>query len=304
MKARSEDNIPAKAQVGLKDTLRKQGYFLACQCYPESTLVFSSTEEATFKAPATILELKLIGPDVMRVRFDRPNDLTFYAGQFLNFMRPDGLIRSYSIATLPSNSEYFEIHVRRIPGGNMSVWFHEQANVGESVLISGPQGECFYTLSEKSQQENPIILAGTGTGVAPLYAVALDAALQGHQGPIRIYQGATHPERLYLEDELITLASIYPNLTYHPCVLTQGETDTNSGHRSDLNIGNILDIVLKDAKELGDLKALQAYLCGDPGIVNNLRKRLFLSGASLHSIYADAFIGTDGSRQGASAKAV
>jgi len=40
------------------------------------------------------------------------------------------------------------------------------------------------------------------------------------------------------------------------------------------------------------LKGWKGYVCGDPALVNSLRKKLFLAGMASKAIYTDAFVPT------------
>ncbi|MDP1166043.1 hypothetical protein Q6281_31615, partial [Klebsiella pneumoniae] len=66
--------------------------------------------------------------------------------------------------------------------------------------------------------ERPLILIGTGSGIAPLHGILRDALRQGHTGPIHIYHGTRQPEDLYLDQSLHDLASRHDNVHYYPCV--------------------------------------------------------------------------------------
>ena len=48
----------------------------------------------------------------------------------------------------------------------------------------GPEGSCFYLADDPTR---PLLLIGTGTGLAPLAGIVRDALAQGHTGPIRLY---------------------------------------------------------------------------------------------------------------------
>src|SRR5205085_691623 len=140
-----------------------------------------------------------------------------------NVVRPgDGLVRSYSLASLhsppglPAGDTLLELHVRKVTGGQMSKWLHDDVAVGEPLELRGPSGDCFYVAGRPVQ---PILLIGTGTGLAPLYAIARDALRHGHTGPIRLYHGGLDPSGLYHVDELRRLAATHSNFEYVPCVM-------------------------------------------------------------------------------------
>ncbi|MDZ4801671.1 MAG: FAD-binding oxidoreductase [Bryobacteraceae bacterium] len=267
--------VPARAQAGLKDSWRSQGYFLACVCHPDGDLAISKVGSDA-ELGATLADLRLIGAGVMRVRLHCDAALSFRPGQYVTLVREGGLARSYSIASLPEESA-IELHVRRVEGGQMSTWLHETASVGDRVSVIGPSGECFYVPGKEDQ---PLLLVGTGTGLAPLYGILRDALRHGHRGPIHLFHGALHRGGLYLTEELRRIADRYSHVEYTPAVL-------NGTAEDDLAVGAIDDVVLRRFPKLAGWRG---YVCGDPALVKLLRKKLFLSGMGSREIYADAFV--------------
>jgi ferredoxin-NADP reductase len=63
------------------------------------------------------------------------------------------------------------------------------------------------------------VLAGTGTGLAPLLGIARDALARGHRGPIVLHHGARSRAGLYADAEVRELARRHPTLEVAPCVL-------------------------------------------------------------------------------------
>lgn len=269
--------VPEAAQCGLKDTLRAQGYFLACSCRPESDLAVmaAGNDHCT---PAQISGMELLNDSVMRVRLLTDPSFKYFAGQFVSLRREDGVARSYSLASLPQESE-LELHVRKIAGGSMSQWLHETAEVGVNLWLQGPAGNCFYT---PGSPEQPLLLVGAGTGLAPLYGILRDALQQGHRGPIWLFQGALSPEGLYLTEPLKKLGSEWPNLHYIRSVVHGGDS-------CGIERGALDQCILSRFPKLTGWKG---YICGDAGLVNSLRRKLFLAGMASNAIYADAFLPT------------
>jgi CDP-4-dehydro-6-deoxyglucose reductase len=258
-----EGGVPAAAQAGLKDSWKARAYFLACLCHPEADLT-AAPVDADAQVSARIASLDPLSADVMRVRLACDAPFEFRPGQYISLVRSDGLARSYSIASLPG--EDIELHIRLLPNGRMSDWIRSTARPGDTVRILGPSGDCFYT---PVRPEQPLLLIGTGTGLAPLYGILRDALQQGHTGPITLFHGAVRAEGLYLRDELAGLAG----LTYVPTLL---ESD-----------GPIDQLALQ---RFPNPAGMRAFLCGDPAIVTSLKKKLFLAGMNLSDIHADAFL--------------
>lgn len=267
--------VPAASQYGLKDTMKARGYFLACVCRPEEDLELKGAG-ADIQVPASIVGLDKLSPTVVRVRLKTERAFDYRPGQYAVILRNDGLARSYSLASLPSE-DALEMHVRKVPQGRMSSWLFDEAKVGDAVVLQGPSGECFYVAG---QPEQPLLLAGTGTGLAPLYGVLRDALLQGHTGPIWLFHGAIEPSGLYLVSELRAIAEAHANVRYIPCVLRGEEA-------GEVRVGPLDQVLFKD---LPKLKGFRSFVCGDPALVTALKKKIFLAGAPLRDIYADAFL--------------
>jgi len=267
---------PAAAQKGIKDTLAAQGYFLACMCKPVEDMEIGLASVSP-KYATQVLAKDQLNESVVRLRLKLPDAFSYRAGQFVNLIRAsDDLTRSYSLASIPSD-EFLELHVKRVPEGRMSTWLFDDVAVGDALDFFGPSGDSFY-LADKP--ERPLLLTGAGTGLAPLYGILRDALACGHSGPVHIFHASLATAGLYLIDELRALADDHVNVHYTPCVL---HGDAPDGGMQ----GNIVDI---PAKVLGSLSGYGVYLCGDPPIVNALRQKTFMAGASMQDIHSDPFV--------------
>jgi CDP-4-dehydro-6-deoxyglucose reductase len=278
----TEGVIPQKSQSGLKDSWKTQGYFLPCVCLPDTDLSVTGVG-ADARCGASITGLEALSPDVLCARLACDTSFAFHAGQYVTILLGEKLARSYSIASLPAASlpapegREIEIHVRRIAGGRMSGWFHDTARPGDRIEVLGPSGDCFYVPGNPGQ---PLLLAGTGTGLAPLYGILLDALRQGHAGPIHLFHGAVSKDGLYLVNELRSLAASHSNVEYTAAVL-------NGSDSQDSAVGVLDQVVLNYYPKL---TGWRAFVCGDPAIVKLLKKKIFLAGAASRDIYADAFL--------------
>ena len=266
---------PAESQTGLRPSLAQQGFLLACMTRPgdDLDLAVSTDAAAGLTVSATIAAVEPLAGDVVRVRVTPDAEFPFRAGQYVTLLREDGLARSYSVANLPGSGA-LELHVRVLPGGQMSQWL-ASGPVGARVSLRGPNGECFY----EPALDAPLVLAGTGTGLAPLWGVLHDALQAGHTGPIHVMHGARGPAGLYLVNELRALAAAHGNVAYSACVL--------EGAGTGMTQGALDDVLFARFPSLGGHKV---FLCGDPGLVQKMKRKAFLAGAQLADIRADAFI--------------
>jgi CDP-4-dehydro-6-deoxyglucose reductase, E3 len=267
--------VPAKARVGLKETWKTRGYFLACACHPQGELELAGVE-AELRVDARIESLERLNDSVLAVRLRPEGPVDYRPGQYVTLLRWDGLARSYSLASQPEE-DTLELHVRRQPEGRMSGWLFDKARRGDVLELQGPAGECFYV---PGRPEQPLLLAGTGTGLSPLYGILQDALARGHTGPVWLFHVARTSEELYRVEELRALQSRHQQLRYRPCVL-EGPA------RVGVEVGP-LEALIQEA--CPRLIGWRAFLCGDAPWVLSLKKKLFLAGLSLQDIHADAFL--------------
>ncbi len=232
-------------------------------------------DRSDFYTEGTVIAKQLLNRDTVLVKIECKDALEYFAGQYVNLQRLDGLTRSYSIANTPQ-SNALELHIRRLPGGRFSEWVYNELAVGDKLAVSEPQGHCFY-LPERSEQG--ILLVGTGSGLAPLTGILSDALAQGHRGPIHLFHGSRKAEDLYRVDEMRHLEQQYYNVHYTPCVsgddVPQGFA---SGRAGDVALGTI-----------PDLKGWRVFLCGHPEMIKQMQPSVFLKGAASTDIYTDAF---------------
>ena len=272
-------NVPKQAQRGLKDSHKAQGLFLACSCQPEENIEICLPDTEQLRIRASVSLIKKLSDDVVELHLKTEEQFEYRAGQYVTLWRDEKVGRSYSLASLAQADKCLIFHIKLVPSGEFSSWVHNELNVGDTIYVQGPAGDCFYT---QGNSEQNLLLAGTGTGLAPLYGVLQDALQNGHTGDIHLFHGALTFSGLYYHSKLSILEQEYANFHYHPCVLKAEENTPDNVIEGDI-CKNVLDII---PKPLG----WKTFLCGDPELVNNLRKQVFLAGCNMNDIYTDAFL--------------
>lgn len=264
-------------QQGLKPTLASRHYFLPCLAYADQNMAIALPgDDRDVTTKATIVELVYLSKQVVAVKL-AVDDLNHWTpGCYINLINSAGVIRSYSIANQPYNEGVIELHIKLVPQGRMSEWLIHQAQAGAHVNIRGPIGDCFYCNPDNISF--PLVLAGTGTGLAPLRAIALEALAQNHVGDIYLLHGGLTAADLYLDTQLKQLAQQYPQLHYRTCTL-HPETDHTQMP---------IDQLLVDC--LSDLSQPRVYLCGPDETIKPLKMKAFLAGVNSQHIVSDAFV--------------
>ena len=277
------EKLSCNATLGLKETLVEQGYFLSCQCIPSAPITVRKADDFGLFSQAVVIQRDSLSEDVCRLRLHTATDLYYRAGQYINIRGPENQIRSYSLASVPTQDNYLELHIKRMPNGVVSNWLFDEIKLGSTLEIQGAFGDCYYL---PNNPDNDILMIATGTGLAPLLGILRDALASGHKGQIKLYHGDREPSDLYLHDDLHAFANAYANVQYIPCV--SASTAENSD--DDIFKGRAADCAFADNK---DLKGQSVYLCGSPEMVKSSKKMAYLAGADMKHIYADPFITKD-----------
>ncbi|MBQ3422680.1 MAG: oxidoreductase [Romboutsia sp.] len=94
-------------------------------------------------------------------------------GQFLPFQiqtndsKYSSVIRTYSLSMIP-NENMYRISVKKIEGGLISTYLHDNLKVGDIIEAMEPAG--IFTIKESSKHR-PIVLLSAGIGVTPLLSM-------------------------------------------------------------------------------------------------------------------------------------
>lgn len=273
----------------LSESDRQAGFALLCQAMPRSDVTIEVEEieaggviRSKFM-PARVIEMRKLAPDVMMVRIGLPMNepMIFRAGQYLDFVRPDGERRSYSVASAPSNdgSLHLELHLRHMQGGKFTDRVFSGMELREVHKIEFPLGSFF--LRENS--DKPIVMLASGTGFAPIKSMMLDMIRRRIERPVTLYWGGRKRVDLYLAQLCEQWAREHAWFKFVP-VLSEPSADCHwEGRR-----GFVHQAVMDD---LRDLSEHQVYACGTPAMVDAARHD-FSAARRLpaHEFYADSFL--------------
>ena len=275
-----------------------KGIALFCSSRPLSDVVSEQRELTGFgdlpirKMPARIAKIEWPAPDVAVISLQLPANerLQFRAGQYLDFILKDGARRQYSIATAPHADHLIELHIRRTPGGvftdRLFGALEPPVKERDILRIEAPLGTFF--LREDSTR--PIVLLASGTGFAPVKAIAEHVFYKriNRDEPgkpareVWLYWGARSRRDLYMSDLPEQWAREQPNFRYIPVLSEPQPEDAWQGRTGFVHLA-----VMQD---LPDLSAFQVYACGAP-VMTDAARRDFVGQCGLleEEFFADAF---------------
>jgi CDP-4-dehydro-6-deoxyglucose reductase len=251
------------------------------------------------KMPARIEHIHWPARDVaiLSLRLPASEHLLFRAGQYVDFILPNGVRRSYSIASMPGEEGPLEFHIRHMPGGTFTdalFGLHGPAVKERGILrLEGPLGS-FYL---REEGDEPIVLLASGTGFAPIKAIAEtlfakglnrdDPAAGRRARRVVLYWGARTQADLYLADMPQRWTREQPNFSYVP-VLSEAAGGGGEAPPWTGRTGLVHEAVMQD---LPDLSGHQVYACGVPIMVQSAH-RDFVARCGLpeDSFFSDAFV--------------
>jgi len=266
---------------------RNEGKALICVATPLSDVTIEADVEAepgvvfhpVRDYTGTLVSLEDIARDTRRLVLELDGEMAFNPGQYVSLHVPgQGVTRTYSVASPPSEPGRIELQVRRTPGGLATDgWIFKSLAEGDRIELSGPYGRFFL----RERRTEPMILIGGGTGVAPLKSIVRHVLEGGHEHRMYLYQGARSQADLYDAGFYRELEAAHPDqFSYRPC-LSEEQWEGASGL--------VTDVVAADFETC---RKHTAYLCGSPPMVEASLKTLMKKRLFPKDIYREDFFDT------------
>lgn len=188
----------------------------------------------------------------------------FQAGQYLSLKLTFGEMmttRPYSISSSPRQRAYYDITVRRIPGGLVSGYLYD-LKLGNVITSGSPEGKFVY--NPVFHGKHLCMIAG-GSGITPFMSMVREACQAGLDREITLFYGAKSLEEMIFADEINELAAKNDKLTFIPVL--ESASSALKG-----KTGLITSDLLKESIRIDEISTF--YLCGPQAMYNSLRKAL------------------------------
>jgi NAD(P)H-flavin reductase/hemoglobin-like flavoprotein len=146
-------------------------------------------------------------PDLAVLTIRPGEPFPYQPGQYLSVqvLRWPRVWRNYSIANAPRADGTLDLHIRAIPGGQVSTTLVQDTSAGDAVLLGPARGSM---VVDHGSARDILCIAG-GTGFAPIKAIieGLAARPGGAARRIRLFAGARRRADLYDLPDLARLES-------------------------------------------------------------------------------------------------
>jgi ferredoxin-NADP reductase len=146
--------------------------------------------------------------DVKSFFFKSPagHTFSFEPGQFVTLeLEIDGetINRCYTISSSPTRPHTISITVKRVPGGKVSNWLHDNLQAGTQVRVLGPAGE--FTCARHPARK--YLFLSAGSGITPLMSMSRAHHELSEDRDIVFVHSARTPDDIIFARELDLIAA-------------------------------------------------------------------------------------------------
>lgn len=212
---------------------------------------------------------------------DSPGAFSFDPGQFITLqLEIDGVAvsRCYTISSPPTRPNLISITVKRVPGGPVSNWLHDNVVPGTRITAQAPLGS--FTLTGPSASK--YLFLSAGSGITPLMSMTRTLYDLGSDADVLFVHSARTPADIVFRHELEAIAAVLPNIrVVHVC-----EGDDPSERWMGLR-GRLSTAMLQALAP--DLAERETYTCGPAGYMASIRRILGEAGYDMRKYHEESF---------------
>jgi ferredoxin-NADP reductase len=209
---------------------------------------------------------------------------THSAGQHVDvrLTAPNGYaaMRSYSIASAPSDSSVIELAIERLADGEVSPFFHDVAQTGDEIELRGPLGGHFLWPGEARK---PVLLIGAGSGLVPLMAMIRHRRDRGRPVPIALLLSSRTWRDVLFRDELLGAEEALPDFSLALAV-TREPTRRSSDFGRRIDTAMVAQVAARLPGPPHDV-----FICGSNAFVNIAADGALASGLDAATIKTERY---------------
>jgi ferredoxin-NADP reductase len=210
----------------------------------------------------------------------------YQPGQFLTLdlnIGGESINRCYTIASAPTRPHTISITVKRVLGGPVSNFLHDNIRVGSVLHAVGPMGD-FSCFAQGTPSPSPqyLFLSG-GSGITPLMSMARSFHDLAEPRDLVFVHAARSPVDIVFRSELELMARNQPgNFRFAPICEADSPREPWHGLRGRLNLG-LLNHIAPDYKER------EIFVCGPSPFMAAVREMLKTAGFDMRRHHEESF---------------
>ncbi|MCM5704653.1 hybrid-cluster NAD(P)-dependent oxidoreductase [Larsenimonas salina] len=213
---------------------------------------------------------------------DQPLMFFFKPGQFVTVeleIHGQTVMRSYTISSSPSVPYSFSITVKRVPGGYVSNWLHDNLSINDRLHVHGPVGD-FNAIDYPADK---VLLLSGGVGVTPLMSMTRWFFDTNASVDVDFIHSARSPGDVIYHRELIHIFSRIPEFKLHViCEKKDDLGETWAGYR-----GFLTEPMFRMMSP--DFMEREIFCCGPVPYMNAVKKILRESGFDMNHYHEESF---------------
>jgi ferredoxin-NADP reductase/MOSC domain-containing protein YiiM len=186
-------------------------------------------------------------------------------------------VRSYSLSSAPGAPAY-RISVKAEPHGTVSAYLHRRLRAGSALDVAAPRGD--FVLDDGS---GPMLLLSAGIGVTPVLSMLHQLAQARSEREVWAIYSARRPQEHPFAAEARALLQSLPHARQH---LFYSRATPAELHREHALGGHVTKDTLAG---LGLPASAQAYVCGPPAYIADVRDALTAAGIGPASVHTELF---------------
>lgn len=207
--------------------------------------------------------------------------LAFEPGQFITIMpsiNGQVISRCYTLSSSPARPFTFSITVKRVPGGLVSNWLHDNLHTGGQLTAYGPAGAFTSTCSDARK----LLYLSAGSGVTPLMSMTRASHDLAADVDIAFVHSARSPVDIVFRKELQLLESLKPNLqVLSVCETTETEREWSGP------VGRLTLEILRQS--VPDFLEREVFTCGPKGYMDAVQALLVGAGFDMDHYHQESF---------------
>jgi ferredoxin-NADP reductase len=212
---------------------------------------------------------------------EQPVMFLFKPGQFVTLeldIENEKIFRSYTISSSPSVPYSFSITVKRVPGGKVSNWLHDNIQEGSVLAVHGPVGQfnCIDFPNEK------VLFLSGGVGITPVMSMARWYYDTNADVDMVFVHSARTPRDIIYQRDLENMAARISNFKLHLICEKYESGQHWFGYRGFFNI-SMLEMMAPDFKER------EIFCCGPTPYMRAVRHLLETMGFDMRHYHEESF---------------
>lgn len=184
----------------------------------------------------------------------------------------------YTLSSAPTRPSHYTITIKRVPNGKVSNFFHDNFNVGDSVIAKSPNGKFHIDAIDNKK----LLLLSGGSGITPMLSMLKTMVDLGADNNVVFFHSARSEQDIIARDEVQALAKQHGNchVSYTLTQSAKPNWQDYQGHLSKEMLANIEDLTQREV-----------MVCGPEGFRETAKAMLFKLGLPEAQFHFESFGG-------------